>query len=102
MEVDYLSGGRRNSSPFDVNKDNKIDSADLQTITVTGSDGKVTKVSVAVSGTDTGIGITPTATVIKGKGDEFKVLSGSSGKVKTIREEGGDSGRLNWREIIND
>ena len=102
MEVDYLSGGRRNSSPFDVNQDKKIDSADLQTITVTSPTGQATQISVAVSGTDTGIGITPTATVIKGKGDEFKVLSGSSGKVKTIREEGGDSGRLNWREIIND
>ena len=108
MELDYLTGGRLNSSPFDVNGDTQINDGDLQTATIDGEE-----VPVAVGGLLLDIGITPTPTVIGGglipgstppQLHEFKIFSGSSGSIQSVKESvpPGERGRINWREITND
>ena len=108
MELDYLTGGRLNSSPFDVNGDTQINDGDLQTATIDGEE-----VPVAVGGLLLDIGIAPTPTVIAGgvipgstppQLHEIKVFSGSSGRIQSVKESvpPGERGRINWREITND
>lgn len=110
MELDYLTGGRLDSSPFDANGDGQINDSDLHTITIGNEE-----VPVATGGLLLDIGISPTPTVIGG-GDEvvsggtaaplheFKIFSGSTGAIQSVKENvpPGERGRINWREITND
>ncbi|HYA19785.1 MAG TPA: PilC/PilY family type IV pilus protein [Burkholderiales bacterium] len=103
MDLDPLSGGRLNFSPFDTNGDNNFNTGDLVTIAGIGS--------VYVSGVQSTVGIVPTPTVISGSsgsGKEFKVLSGSSGALASVLENPGPPPpavgglkRRAWREIMS-
>lgn len=91
MELNMLTGARLSSkSPFDVNGDGVITSADL----VTFADG-----TVPVGGIQTSVGIVPEPGVLTGDINEFKYLSGSSGAIQTVTESGSTNGRQSWREM---
>ena len=102
MELDYLTGGRLDASPFDVNGDEKFNEADLQDLT-TGSGTIKAAVSGMQLGSSVGGGIAPTPAIIKGcKGGECKEASLSSGAIESVGESvpPGEQGRINWRELI--
>jgi len=102
MELDYLTGGRLNGSPFDANGDKKFNEADLQELT-TGSGTIKAAVSGVQLGSSVGGGIAPTPTIIKGcKGGECKEANLSSGTIEGVGESvpPGEQGRINWRELI--
>jgi type IV pilus assembly protein PilY1 len=102
MDLDPLSGGRLNFSPFDVNGDNNFTSSDLVNIPGLGL--------VAVSGIQSTVGIAAKPTIVSGatgSGKEFKLLSGSTGGLASVLEN--DPGapppaglfkRRSWREIF--
>ncbi len=96
MEVSPFNGGQLGESPFDVKNTGtevKIDGYDK----VLKSDGS----STYASGLKSNIGINTTPTVIdKTRSTEFKVLTGSEGKVGTVLESKAVlSGRMSWQEI---
>ena len=97
MEVDPLTGGRLTFSVFDINGDKNFSSGDFV---------KIGGVSYPVSGVQTGVGITPKATVIAGgPGKEFKVLSGSTGGLQVVLENPNPAStssitRRSWRELL--
>jgi len=101
MDLDPVSGGRLNFSPFDVNGDFNFSTADQVTIAGIGS--------VYVSGIKSTVGIAPTPTVISGatgSGKEYKILSGSSGGLASVLENNPGAPpppaaikRRAWREI---
>ncbi len=98
MEMDAISGARLADSPLDITEDGDIDSDDLVGIDTDG-DGDV-DTSVAVSGVRSREGIIRTPAVV-GAGDlEYKIASGTSGNVETLRERGAfDLARGSWRQI---
>lgn len=95
MEVSPFNGGQLSESPFDIKNlgSVKIDQYDkLQK-----SDGSISY----VSGVKSNIGINTTPTVIdRSRSTEFKVLTGSEGKVSSVLESKNIlSGRMSWQEI---
>ena len=100
MDLDALTGGRLDASPFDVNGDRNFTTGDQVTVTIAG-----VPTLVYVSGRESQVGITPTPTVISGgSGREFKVTSGSTGGRESILENPGGATaaitRRYWREIL--
>jgi type IV pilus assembly protein PilY1 len=100
MEFNYLTGGRLDVSPFDVNGDGVINSADLQTITLNNG----TTIKVPVSGYRSGAGgmiATPTVIATDSNDQEFKVDTDTTGTVSSILESipPSLSGRISWKEI---
>jgi type IV pilus assembly protein PilY1 len=100
MELDYLTGVRLSSSPFDVNGNGAFEQGDL--LTYTGTNG--IDEQVAVSGVQLNIGITPTPTVITSESpvEEYKEFSGTSGQTEGVKESvpPAQKGRINWQELI--
>lgn len=96
MEVDAFTGGRLDYSPFDRNGDEKIDSDDLVTIDISGTD-----TDVAVSGVASPVGMLSTPAIITSEPVERKYSSGSSGNVFRVTEHPGkrSRGRLAWRTL---
>ncbi|MHB9101713.1 MAG: pilus assembly protein [Sulfuricella sp.] len=95
MELNPENGGRLSQTPFDVNNDKYFNSADYLT------GGTVTE-NAPAGGTKLGDGIAGAPTIIKEPGKEHKYLSQSSGKLKEVSENPGvSSGRVSWREIMN-
>lgn len=94
-DLDVITGGRLAESPYDVNNDGVINSSD--TVVFGG-------VNVVVSGRKSKIGITPTPTIIGAGGDsKYQVTSGSTGGTESVlKNVPGSSGRVTWREILND
>jgi type IV pilus assembly protein PilY1 len=75
----------------------------------TNGDGLINNLDVIVSGRQSTVGITPAPTFIGGQSqggnrdNPRKFLSGSSGQIETvINSDKGSSGRLSWRELLND
>ncbi len=104
MELDYLTGGRLDESPFDTNNDGIIDENDYISVTYTDSSGTDITISVPVSGvkTDDGMISTPTVTYDPNSPDqEIKINANSTGTLEVELESvGGDySGRLTWKEL---
>ena len=105
MEFNYLTGGRLDISPFDVNGDGFINDLDFQKITV-GVDinGDPITIKVPVSGhrSDNG-GMIATPTVISTDQNniEHKIKSSSKGTTSSMLESvpGSLSGRISWKEI---
>lgn len=95
MELDALSGGRLEETPFDLNNDGVFDEADF----VTAPDGT----RVPVSGLQPGVGITPEPGILIGDNGrkEFKYNPGTSGAIAvTVENPGrGAAGRQSWRQI---
>ena len=104
MELDYLSGGRLEISPFDVIHDGVINETDYVTLTITNLDGSTTDIKVPVSGyrSNTG-GMVSSPTVIKtdNPDEEFKILANSNGELDSELESAQTdfSGRVSWKEI---
>jgi type IV pilus assembly protein PilY1 len=95
MELDALSGGRTDSSVFDINGDGKVDSDDQVTVTIDGEE-------VVVTGIKSTVGIVKTPAVIADGEIEYKYTGGSEGGIAVIREKGSESdliGRRSWRQL---
>ena len=92
MELDAEGGGRLPLSPFDVNDDGVFDERD----NVPGEGGA----STPPSGVRSGVGIIQTPAIIEAGSVEYKIGSGSTGEIETIRERGRDNkGRTSWRQL---
>ena len=106
MELNYLNGGYLDTTPFDVNNDGVLDSDDyIDNIDVNGDGTVDDDDKVPVSGRrDPSGGMVASPTVITDANDltrEFKVLSSSTGSLKTV-EESADAryrGRISWEEL---
>lgn len=100
MELDAKNGGRLDSSPFDVNGDGVINSADLRTIT----SGSGT-VQAAVSGQHSDSILSAPAILSAsppppgGACMETKFLNRSDGTFKSIVEACNPNGRKSWRQL---
>ena len=104
MELDYLSGGRLDVSPFDVNGDGIINSLDYVTITVSDGNGGTVEIKVPVSGYQSGSGgmiSTPTILKTDTEDEELKILSNSDGQIEATLESVNTDykGRVSWEEI---
>jgi type IV pilus assembly protein PilY1 len=93
MELDALSGGRLNYSPFDLNNDKQFTDDDYGT--------QLDKSETPVSGRQSEVGITPRPGILSGNDSEFKYTPGTSGNMQVIRENPGvgDIGRQSWRQM---
>ena len=101
MEFNYLTGGRLDVSPFDVNGDGVINYADFQTVTL--SDGSTAQVPVSGYRADgSGMIATPTVIATENNNREFKVQTDTTGKVSSVLESVASSlsGRISWKEIL--
>jgi type IV pilus assembly protein PilY1 len=99
MELDFLTGGRLDQPPFDLNDDSEINAADL----VEYADEDGTK-SLVASGVALDIGMLSTPTPIsRDERTEHKVVTGSRGEMGSILEgKSLRSGRLSWKQIIGE
>src|SRR5690606_32798257 len=98
MEMDAISGARLTDSPLDITEDGDIDSDDEVAIDLDG-DG-VADATVPVSGVRSREGIIRTPAVIGAGEVEYKIASGTSGNVESLRERGGfDQARGSWRQL---
>lgn len=105
MELDMLSGGRLEVTPFDLNNDGEFSDADHATVTL--PDG--TEVTVPISGLGSTEGILQSPGVIdgemgpegQGRPVQYKYLPGSSGDIQRVTENPGVSGtgRQSWRQV---
>ncbi len=97
MELDYLTGSRLNTSPFDVNNSGTFDEDDEISF-----DSSSSPEPEPAGGIQSEIGILPTPTVIdKDEDEEGKILSGSKGELDALREsKSSRSGRVSWKEIF--
>jgi type IV pilus assembly protein PilY1 len=102
MEMDALTGGRLQETPFDNNNDGEFNDQDF--IQITDEDGN--QVWVPVSGTESTVGPAQSAGVLDGEKLELKYLSGanadaSGGNLQRIVENPGvdAEGRQSWRQI---
>ncbi len=95
MEFDYLTGGRLSISPFDVDNNGVIDSADFVTVVVGGD-----TITIPVTGYHSE-GMIATPTILDDKDKEYKILSNSNGDVTTKLESKSFpiAGRSSWEEI---
>jgi type IV pilus assembly protein PilY1 len=105
MEFNYLTGGRLDISPFDVNDDGAINDLDFQEITEgVDGDGNPITIKVPVGGLRSGDGgmiSTPTVINTDENGLEQKVTASSKGAVSSMAESTPLSltGRISWQEI---
>lgn len=102
MELDSLTGGRLDYSPFDFNGDMLFNIEDFVTVQILDEDSVSVEVTVPVSGLKLDIGIGKTPAVISAGEAEYKFFSGSSGDVQVVTENPGDAaatGRQSWREL---
>ncbi len=93
MEIDAVSGSRRATTPFDLNRDTAFNSED---------EVMVGGVRMAVSGRQSKEGIIKTPAIIAAGAFEVKLASGTTGGIDTTIEpppgvEPG--GRLSWRQM---
>jgi type IV pilus assembly protein PilY1 len=93
MELDVLTGGRLDNSPFDLNDDGEFNSDDFMEL----ADGS----RVPASGLQTSVGITPKPAVLAGESAEYKFMPGTSGEMQVVRENPGasDLRRQSWRQL---
>ena len=107
MELDAVQGTRLDSTPLDLNGNGTFGSEDYTQATWDiNDDGTVNSSDIVpVSGVQSTEGI-PTSPGIIGIEDdkEKKFLSGSSGNIQQLTEQAGSAktGRLSWREIIEE
>ncbi len=97
MELDALSGGRLEYTPFDLTDDEVFDSQDY--ITIKDENGK--DIKIPVGGRKSKVGMIGKPGILGGDKAEFKYVSGTSGKLEVIRENPGpgDTGRQSWRQM---
>ena len=93
MEIDAVSGSRRATTPFDLNRDTAFNSEDQ--IVVGG-------VRISVSGRQSKEGIIKTPAIIAAGAFEVKLASGTTGGIDTTIEPPpgvAPGGRLSWRQM---
>jgi type IV pilus assembly protein PilY1 len=96
MELDARTGGRLDTSPFDLNDDEQFDDNDKVTVSING-----TNETVAISGLQSTEGILPSPTILSSGTTEIKYNSGSAGGIFVTVENPGPSaaGRQAWRQF---
>ncbi len=95
MEFDPITGNRLADSVFDVNGDGSFSSADFVTVNIGG-----TSVSVPANGVQSTEGIIKAPAIISGGGKEYKVGSGTTGKILVVAEKGSTNRpRASWRQV---
>jgi type IV pilus assembly protein PilY1 len=95
MELDAINGRRLLESPLDINEDGEIDSDDFVSVIVDGE-----YVTVPISGVQSREGIVRTPAVISAGEVEYKITSGTTGAVDTLRETGAfQQARASWRQL---
>ena len=98
MEFDYLTGGRLDLSPFDVNNDGVINDDDYVTVIIDDE-----SVDIPVTGRRVPLGgMIATPTVLKDTLDrELKIMASSNGSISSVKESvnASYSGRLSWEEM---
>jgi type IV pilus assembly protein PilY1 len=102
MELDAISGGRLDYSPFDFNGDLLFNTKDFVTVRIINEDGTEETVAVPVSGLKLDVGIARTPAIISAGEVEYKFFSGSSGDVQVVSENPGKAaatGRQSWRQL---
>jgi len=104
MEVDYLTGGSLDTSPFDINGDGVINSLDLVDLTYIDENGDTVTKKVYVTGhrdNDGGMIATPTILDKEAADEELRILSNSDGDIEaelgSVDTE--YKGRVSWEEI---
>jgi type IV pilus assembly protein PilY1 len=108
MELDYLTGGRLELSPFDINGDGIINDQDFVTLGLgvdLDNDGNEDTITVPASGYQDSTGGMLTTPTILEKPDELdeeiKILADSKGQITSILESVDTQyrGRISWEEI---
>lgn len=90
-DLDSLTGGRPDYSPFDINRDGEFDRHDF--IRVDGQAMPATTRRISE------LGLSGQPTIISnGDGTETKYLNGSHGRIKQINEKSTDP-HLSWQQI---
>ncbi|MBN1238037.1 MAG: fimbrial assembly protein [Gammaproteobacteria bacterium] len=96
MEIEAVSGSRLVDSPLDINEDGNIDAGDFVTVQL----GDGTELTVPVSAIRSREGIIRTPAIVSAGELEYKLSSGTSGNVETLRERGAyDRARGAWRQL---
>jgi type IV pilus assembly protein PilY1 len=99
MELAANTGGRLDYSAFDLNDDDLFNASDYVTVTI----GGVSQ-TVPVSGMASKAGIIKTPTVISAGEKEYKLASGTTGEIASVKEKGGGAGfgRVSWQELFTE
>lgn len=97
MELQASTGGRLDYSAFDLNDDNLFNASDYVTVIIDG-----VSQTVPVSGLASKAGIIKTPTVISAGEKEYKLASGTTGEIASVKEKGGGAGfgRVSWQELF--
>jgi type IV pilus assembly protein PilY1 len=97
MELAAGTGGRLDYSAFDLNDDSLFNTSDYVTVTL----GGISQ-TVPVSGVASKVGIIKTPTVISAGEKEYKLASGTTGEIASVKEKGGGAGfgRVSWQELF--
>jgi len=96
MELDFASGGRTTTSPFDVNHDGAFSSADVASFGGTAGQANGSKVPGGIAGT-------PTLVFNPQNKTTYKYSNLSTGSLaKTDNNLGQGIGRVSWRELLNE
>jgi len=97
MELDFATGGRTPSSPFDVNADGSFNTSDVESFggSVGSAQANGSKVPGGIAGTPTLVFNPQNSTTYK-----YSNLSGGT-LAKTDNNLGQGIGRVSWRELLN-
>ena len=97
MELAASTGSRLDHSVFDLNDDNLFNASDYVTVNLGGGSQ-----TVPVSGLASRIGIIKTPSVISAGEKEYKLASGTTGEIASVKERGGGMGfgRVSWQELF--
>jgi type IV pilus assembly protein PilY1 len=101
MEMDSLTGGRLEETPFDNNRDGLFTDDDFVTVTIDG-----VSMRVPVSGMQSEVGIAQRPGILSGDTAEYKYLSGTTANAsgsniqRAVENPGPNArGRQSWRQI---
>ena len=96
MEMDSLTGGQLNYSPFDLNNDKKFNDADLVTVTING-----VQVKVLASGLQSTDGLLTKPGIVAGSDSEYAISPDTAGNLEEHRQNPGPGavGRQSWRQV---
>lgn len=101
MEMNALTGGRLDDSPFDNNRDGQFTDSDYVTVTIDG-----VEIRVPVSGMQSEVGIAQRPGILSGDNAEYKYLSGTTASAsgsniqRAVENPGPNArGRQSWRQI---
>jgi len=95
MEFDPVTGNRLTESIFDLNGDGSFTSTDFVTVNIGGVATKV-----PANGIQSSEGIIKAPAIISAGGKEYKIGSGTTGKILVVTEKGATNRpRASWRQV---